>query len=215
MEEKKQTPTDSLRDIKQIMERSSRFISLSGFSGIAAGVCALTGLYYTVQYINCPEISKCLFERLRTESGNVIENELYRVALLTFCSAFILSFFFTWLRSKKTAIPLWGPVAKRLMWHVAVPMIAGGLFIFRMIQLQQYELVAPGCLLFYGLALINASKFTLQEVRYLGYTEIILGLLNSWFIDYGLQFLAVGFGILHIFYGIIMWWKYERKGKLL
>jgi hypothetical protein len=97
------------------------------------------------------------------------------------------------------------------MWNVAVPLIAGAVFLYAMVRLKQYELVAPGCLVFYGLALVNASKYTLQEIRYLGYCEIVLGLVNCFFIGYGLQFWAIGFGLLHIVYGSIMWWRYERK----
>ena len=73
-----------------------------------------------------------------------------------------------------------------------------------------FGLVAPTTLLFYGLALYNAGKYTLDEIRYLGVSEIILGLLGCIFIGYGLMFWALGFGVLHIVYGFMMWWKYER-----
>lgn len=206
-----QQPDETLRDIKQMMERSSRFISLSGLSGIAAGICALAGVYLVTLKIDCWKIADCLFNRLGEEGGTTLESELYGIAAGTFIAAFVLAFFFTWLRSKKTNTPVWGPVARRLMWNVAIPLGAGALFLFRMAELQQYELIAPGCLIFYGLALVNASKYTLSEIRYLGYTEILLGLINCWFIGYGLYFWAIGFGVCHIIYGIIMWLKYERK----
>ena len=77
-------------------------------------------------------------------------------------------------------------------------------------QLGEFELVAPGCLLFYGLALVNASKYTLGEVRYLGYGQLALGIMCLWYTGYGLYFWAMGFGILHIIYGVLMWYKYER-----
>jgi len=73
-----------------------------------------------------------------------------------------------------------------------------------------YNLVAPGCLVFYGLALVNASKYTLGEIRYLGYGQLILGIINLWQLSYGLYFWAAGFGILHIIYGIVMWYRHER-----
>ncbi len=210
MEEKNQQPIDALKDIKQMMERSSRFISLSGLSGIAAGVCALAGVYLVMLKIDCWKIDDCLFQRLINEGGE-LETQLYLIAAGTFSAAFVSAFFFTWLRSKKSNVPIWGLVARKLMWNVAVPLVTGAFFLYGMIRLEQYELIAPGCLIFYGLALVNASKYTLSEIRYLGYTEIILGLINCWYTGYGLHFLAVGFGALHIIYGAIMWWKYERK----
>jgi hypothetical protein len=91
--------------------------------------------------------------------------------------------------------------------------MAGAVFLFRMLQLAQFDLVAPGCLIFYGLALINGSKYTLGEVKYLGYGNLLLGVINLWYVGYGLHFWAMGFGVLHIVYGIVMWNKYERKAK--
>lgn len=91
-----------------------------------------------------------------------------------------------------------------------VPLIAGGLFILAMLQYDEWRYVAPASLIFYGLALVNAGKYTLTDVRYLGYCEIIAGLVNTQFIGYGLYFWAAGFGLLHIIYGFVMWWKYEK-----
>jgi hypothetical protein len=88
----------------------------------------------------------------------------------------------------------------------------GGIYLWKMIQQGAFGLIAPGCLIFYGLSLVNASKYTLKEVRYLGYCQVALGLINLWFIGYGIFFWAIGFGVLHIIYGIVMWWKYEKAG---
>ena len=90
-------------------------------------------------------------------------------------------------------------------------MIVGGIFIYRMMDMGFYQLVAPACLLFYGLALVNASKYTLGEIRYLGYGQLLLGIWNLWSLGYGLYFWAAGFGVLHIIYGLLMWWKYEHE----
>jgi len=140
-------------------------------------------------------------------------HRLFQIAVYTFCAAFFLAFLFTYLRSKKNNIPLWGYASRRLLVNVAVPMLAGAVYLFREIQFGNYGLVAPGCLIFYGLALINASKYTLGEVRYLGYCQVLLGIINCWFVGYGLYFWALGFGVLHIVYGTVMWMKYERNKK--
>ena len=94
-------------------------------------------------------------------------------------------------------------------------MLAGGIFLFKLMQFGTFGLIAPGCLIFYGLALVNASKYTLNEIRYLGYLEILLGIVALFFIRYGLYFWATGFGVLHILYGGYMWWKYEHKAEKL
>lgn len=206
-----QQSLEDLQHIKRMMERSSRFISLSGFSGIAAGLCALVGAWFANTKIKCWVNGDCSINRLLDTGGIQLLNELLWIATLTFISAFISAFFFTWLRSKKTNTPMWGNATIRLFWNTVIPLIVGGIFIIRLMQLGEFELVAPGCLIFYGLALVNASKYTLGEIRYLGYGQLALGIMNLWYIGYGLYFWAMGFGILHILYGILMWYKYERN----
>ena len=78
-------------------------------------------------------------------------------------------------------------------------------------ELKQYDVIAGGSLIVYGLALINGSKYTLGEIRYLGYAELITGIISLWLPEYGLYFWAFGFGLLHIIYGFTMWWKYDYR----
>jgi len=199
-----------LQHIKQMMERSSRFISLSSLSGISAGLCGLAGAWVAKKKIDCWQGVDC--------SGvspvhSVIEllNYLLLVAIVTFVAAFIAAFIFTLYRSKKAGVSLWGSISLRLFWNISIPIVVGGFFLLRAMQLGQFELLAPGCLLFYGLGLVNAGKYTLREVTWLGYTEIVLGLISLWVTDYGLYFWGAGFGILHIVFGLVMWFRHERN----
>lgn len=210
-------PIQTLAEIKQMMDRSSRFVSLSGWSGIAAGICALVAAWLANKKFNEYGIHENEYEAKAnyTRDGNLLQldRELLILAVITFIVAFFFAFLFTYLRSRKTGVPIWGFMARKVIINVAVPMTVGGLLIWRILDFGLYELVAPACLLFYGLALINASKFTLSEVRYLGYLQLLLGIINLWIIGYGLYFWAAGFGLLHILYGIVMWNKYERNKK--
>jgi hypothetical protein len=199
----KQTSLKELHQIKQMMERSSRFISLSGLSGISAGILALLGAWLAVQKIS----------RYAHGIGIDYENlvtQLIFIATGVLITAFVAAFIFTSLRSKKDGVSIWGVTTYRLLINLAIPLVAGAFFVFRILQMGHIFLIAPTCLIFYGLALINASKYTLGEIRYLGYCELVLGIINLWVPGYGLVFWAAGFGVLHIIYGIIMWWKYER-----
>ena len=211
-----QQPLEELQHIKRMMERSSRFISLSGLSGMAAGVCALVGAWFANNVIvesgGPSAYREAITRTIEIDSlGDFMGHKLFQIAAFTFIAALCLAFLFTYLRGKKNNTPIWGHTAQRLLINVAIPMAVGGIYLFRQMQLGNYGLVAPGCLIFYGLALVNASKYTLGEVKYLGYCQLVLGIINCWFIGYGLYFWAVGFGVLHILYGIVMWWKYERK----
>ena len=210
-------PVQALKDIKRLMDRGSRFVSLSGWSGVAAGFCALVAAWIAGKKLEkYGDVADREEERatLTNEGGLLqLDRELLVLAVTTFVAALVLAFIFTYLRSRKTGVPLWGMMARKLIIHIAVPMIVGGLLIWRITDFGLYGFVAPACLLFYGLALINASKFTLSEVRYLGYLQLLLGIINLWVMNYGLYFWAAGFGVLHIVYGIVMWRKYERNEK--
>lgn len=205
-------PVNDLRHIKQMMERSSRFISLSGLSGISAGICAMAGAYLAYPAIdgyqdagrNQSAADLSLFELM-------MNSRLFHIAAGTFLAALISAFVFTWIKSKREGIPIWGNTAKRLLLNVSIPLLAGGIFLVKLIDLGIFSLIAPGCLVFYGLALINASKYTLDEIRYLGYLQLFLGIINLWFPGDGIYFWAIGFGLLHIIYGLTMWMKYDRE----
>ena len=209
---------ETLQDIKNMMERSSRFISLSGLSGISAGICALAGAWVAQPYVSGTKdfiinTGSAMGQARVGDYARILNNWLFWIAAVTFFSALISAFIFTYIKSKKEGIPLWGTTAQRLLLNVSVPLITGGIFLFRLIHFDTFGLIAPGCLIFYGLALINASKYTLGEIKYLGYCQLILGIINLWFVGYGLYFWAFGFGILHIVYGAYMWRKYERGNR--
>ncbi|MEO5942674.1 MAG: hypothetical protein ABIP30_00510 [Ferruginibacter sp.] len=210
-----QQSLETLQDIKKMMERSSRFISLSGLSGISAGICALIGAWIAHPYVFGTRDfvihrSMAVEQAMAGDYSAIFNTWLFWIAAATFLTALASAFIFTYVRSKKEGIPLWGVTAKRLLFNVSVPLLVGAIFIFRLIHFGTFGLVAPGCLLFYGLGLVNASKYTLGEIKYLGYCQLLLGIINLWFVGYGLYFWAFGFGVLHILYGAYMWWKYER-----
>src|SRR4051794_10208594 len=147
---------DTLNDIKLMMERSSRFISLSGLSGIAAGACALVGSWLANNVIKEGRYSVAEIRDMSARNDNVISlndwlsSELVQIAAFTFIAAFALAFIFTYLRSKKANTPIWGLQARRLLLNVMIPMVAGGIYLFALMQNKTYGLIAPGCLIFYG-----------------------------------------------------------------
>jgi hypothetical protein len=211
-----QQSLEDLQHIKKMMEHSSRFISLSGLSGISAGLCALIGAWVAYPYVFGQKdfvINDivAVAQASANDYSIIFNTYLFWIAAATFVGAFISAFFFTWVKSKKDGTPIWGNTAKRLLINVSIPVVVGGLFLFKMMHYGTFGLVAPGCLIFYGLGLINASKYTLDEIRYLGYFQIAIGIINLWFVGYGLYFWAMGFGVMHILYGVYMWMKYERE----
>jgi len=198
---------EDLAHIRSMMERSSRFISLSGLSGVFAGLSALIGGLYVYQ----------LFKANGLEYFNG-EHKLYSVDLVSelFLTAFIIlvfaltfGIFFTIRKSRKYDLPIWTSATKKMLLNLAIPLVTGGIFCLALLYHEIYVLIAPVTLLFYGLSLVNAEKYTFSDVKYLGFCQLILGCISLFYLGYGLIFWIIGFGILHILYGLIMFKKYK------
>ncbi len=201
---------ETLQDIKRMMERSSRFISLSGLSGVSAGICALIGAWIARGYMRSYAV-EVTTDTGAISAGDMLEMRMLVLAVGVLAAALLSSTWFTWRKARKSQLPIWDHASKKLAINMAIPLAAGGFFALGLLQHGGWNFIAPACLVFYGLALVNASKYTLTDIRYLGILEIVLGCVNMYFPHEGLYFWATGFGLLHIIYGLIMWWKYERS----
>jgi len=198
---------EDLSHIRQMMERSSRFISLSGLSGVFAGLVALFGAVYVYFVFQREGIS--YFDGNRNVFSESLVKELVVIGLVILVLAVFSGYFFTAKKSRSKNLKIWDKTTKRLLFNFSVPLFIGGIFCLGLLYHHLFVMIAPTTLIFYGLALVNAEKYTLTDVKYLGYCEIILGLLSLFFLGWGLVFWSIGFGILHIVYGIVMYKKYE------
>ena len=202
---------EDIKEIKDIMNRSSRFISLSGLSGISAGIIALIGVYaaYQTVYIN-----QDYFGYGKAIISNEILATLLLIAIVTVVLSIVTVIYFTTKETKKRNQKIWDHQTKRLLINLLIPLITGGILCLMLLLKGYIGIVAPLTLIFYGLALINASKYTLNEIRSLGVIQIVLGLIATHFIGFGLLFWAVGFGILHVVYGVVMHLRYSSCAGL-
>lgn len=212
MEQATRNPKEDLQAIREIMERSSRFLSLSGISGVFAGAVGLIGAL--AAYMILPDLNVLTSEDITGSQNGLITSTLFLYLginlLLVLLVAVVGAVFFSVRKAKKANQPFWNSSTKRMINYFMIPFITGGAFSLILILRNDILLVAPAMLIFYGLALVNAGKFTLSEVHYLGITEIVLGLVAAVFVNWGLLFWALGFGLMHIVYGMMMYFKYER-----
>lgn len=198
---------DDLSHIRSMMERSSRFISLSGLSGVFAGLVALTGAVYVYFVFRREGIN--YFDGNRNVFSASLVQELSLIGFVILALALLSGYYFTARKSKANNLKIWDKTTQRLLFNFAIPLLTGGLFCLGLLYHHLFVLVSPATLIFYGLSLINAEKYTLTDVKYLGYCQIILGLLAFFFLGWGLVFWAFGFGVLHIVYGLMMFKKYR------
>jgi hypothetical protein len=203
---------DRLKDISEIrslMEQSSKFLSLSGLSGISAGSVGLVAAGIAQWAILRSGSQTSDGVSLGMDKGRLITFFVI-TAFLTLIAALSLAAFFSIRMARKKGLPVWTKTAKSLILNLFVPLSAGGAFCFILLYHDLIFLIAPSMLMFYGLALFNTSKYTLDEIRYLGIIEICLGLIASIWSQFGLVFWGIGFGVLHIIYGTLMYFKYEK-----
>jgi len=205
---------EQLREIKSMMEKSSRFISLSGWSGVAAGVAALGGAALAYPYVDLTERETIRGIYHREGYQSIIDyffHPLTYIAMGTFFVAVIGAFIFTYIKSQKQKINIWGSMTRKVAFHFLVPFVAGSLFIVHLVLNKDFIYVAPLSLIVYGISLFSVYKFTIHETLYLALALIALGLSNLLLSGYSYIFWVTGFGFCHIVYGVYMWYKYDRK----
>jgi hypothetical protein len=200
------TPQDDLVQIRSMMERSVKFLSLSPWAAVMAGVYALLGALFAKQYLY--DMSRVPFE----DGGDVAALfPLVGIALAVLVLAAGTAFVLSHRKARSAGQPFWTPAARRVLANFTLPMLVGGAFVAILYAKGHYSLLAAAMLLFYGVSLFCAGNFTFSDVRMLGVLEMLTGLMAAFLPMQSLLLWAFGFGVLHIVYGAILYWKYERN----
>jgi MFS family permease len=202
---------EDIKAIRKIMEESSRFLSLSGLSGVSAGVTAIAGALIAYFFIldNGSIQYEAYLKSLSASEASVIRWQLMAVAVIVLLLSILLAFWFSIKKAKRDGKNFMTPISKRLLISLLIPLATGGVFIIVLMLQNNIQLIVPCFLIFYGLALVNAGKFTFGEIFYLGILQIVTGLVSAFVPGWGLIFWIFGFGVLHIIYGLAMYRKYE------
>lgn len=193
---------DTLKDIKGMMEKSTKCLSLSRFSGIFLGTYAIFGAFATYYLLVIDSFGMNANERKLT---------IAIIAIAVLALSILTAAFLSERKAKRTGDSIFSQSAKRVHKNLFVCLLPGGVLTIAMFLNGNVQYITTIMLCFYGLALISASRYTFRDILYLGYTMLTLGMANSFFTRYSLLFWTIGFGVFHIFYGILMYYKYERK----
>jgi hypothetical protein len=202
---------EDIKVIKKIMEESSRFLSLSGISGIIAGLLAIAGAvvakliitgtspaeeWYSVPLTADPAGSRSVF---------LLFADMAVVLVLSLAA----SVFFSSRKARESGHNAWTPVTRRMLTSLLIPLFTGGLFIIITLSRVPANVTVASTLIFYGLAVISAGKFTFGEIHWLGVLEVATGLVCLLLPEWSIFIWAVGFGVIHIFYGLFMHLRYK------
>jgi len=185
-----------LGQIRSLMEKSSKFVSISGLSGVLIGCYALLGTL--------------LGYFITASPGDLTTVDIFLILAILIL---VFSLFTGWLmarkKAKKNKQSIWNITSKSLLFAVSIPLVTGGILALVLLSQGYYNFIAGMLLIFYGLALAAGSIYTFTEVKWLGILEISLGLIAVSLPDHGLILWGLGFGVLHIIYGFIVYKKYE------
>lgn len=192
-----------IKEIRKMMEESSRFLSLSGLSGVLVGIYALLGAFMAESIIYTNKLFGWLL------NDNILFDLLILAAIILGLSLLTV-ILLTYRKARKGGKNIWNTGSRLMLINLAIPLTSGGILILIFLFKGVYEIAAPGCLIFYGLALVNAAKFTRQEIFYMGLFQVSLGILAALLPSLGLVFWTLGFGLIHIIYGALMYFRYER-----
>jgi len=193
---------EDLKAIREMMEKSSKFLSLSGLSGVLAGITAIAGAAFAYFYLLQDTAQ---FSRLQETAILLTDAGLVLFISISF------GLYFSWKKARKSNQKLFNKVMIKTLYNLSIPLLVGGIFSLIFLYRGEVEMIASIMLIFYGLALVNASKYTFDEIHYLGLTEIVLGVAAALFLHNGIIFWTIGFGLCHIIYGSVMYKKYDLK----
>jgi hypothetical protein len=209
------SPLDDIKHIRKMMEESSKFLSLSGLSGVAVGSFALVGA--AIAWFSVLEQGAVKYdEYVRVLKGPYSHNirfSLILIAAFVLVGALVSAWIISYRNSRKKGVSFWTPSAKKMVSSLFIVLATGGVLSIILLYHGYFKLIASIMLLFYGLGLLNCAKYSKHDLKLLASTEIILGLIAASLLSYGLLLWTIGFGVVHIVYGIAMYLKYERKER--
>ena len=201
----------SVNEIKELMERSSKFVSLSGLTGILVGIYSLIGSWLAVRALGLQDITTGTYSKVLNVTTPMRLKVIVILAAGVLVASIITAFAISYYKSRKSKQKLFNKLTYRLIWNFSIPLLTGGLFCMALLYHGHYGLTSSVMLLFYGMTLVNVSKYTFSNIGWLGYTFVVLGLLDCFFEGHGLLFWTLGFGVLHIIYGVLFYFLYERN----
>jgi hypothetical protein len=172
-----------LEFIRRTMERSSTFTAVPGLGGVGIGVVGVcAAALASIQ----PSAERWL-----------------AAWLLAAVAALCLGIAAMWRKAERSGVPLTGVVGRRFALGISAPLVAGAAITSALWRAGEYAVMPPVWLLLYGAGVVTGGLFSASVVRATGACFMAVGLAavvtpESW----GNSWLAIGFGGLHIGFGI-------------
>src|SRR5437868_8349161 len=179
---------DNLRFIRETMENASSFTAVSGWGQCAIGLTALGAAYIAAR---------------QSAPGHFVTGGWIKVWLVAAFVSLALSAGTMWLKARAAELPLWSRPGRKLVLNFAPPALVGALLTLALARNGPTTLIPPTWLLLYGAGVITGGAFSVRIVPVMGLCFMLLGVVALFSPAVWVNVLmAVGFGGLHIIFGI-------------
>lgn len=180
---------ENLRVIRALMERSTKYSTFSGVSGVVAGLASIVGCIVTRSLGPDPARFPAAFLVIWTA-----------VIIVAVGADFVLMK----RRAARVGKHVISRLGKQMVMASAPGLGAGAVLTLYMLQHNMLGDIYPFWMLAYGIAVAATGLFSQREVSILGAAFLITGAATLFAPGIGLEMMAATFGGFHIVYGLAM-----------
>jgi hypothetical protein len=178
---------DNIRFIREAMERAGSFTSIPGWGGVGVGVTAIAAAFIAQQFLG-----RSLRMWLATWLAEAVV-------------AAVIGFGTMAIKARRSEAPFMSGAAKRFFVSYFAPLVAGAVVTFALVRVESYSAIPSTWLLLYGTAFVSSGAFSIRVIPMMGIAFMLIGALAA-LVPLGASniLLGVGFGGLHIIFGLII-----------
>lgn len=193
---------DDLRYIRQTLAAAGHISTVPGKGLMVVGALALGAVVVNLQFTGAPWSPRP--PDLKTVSDGLF------VWLLLLVISFTAGTLAMRSKARRTQQALWSPVLRKASWGYGSAMALGAILTGSLLAAGLLELLPEVWLGCYGVALVTAGGYSVAPVRWMGLC-FLLAAAGAAFTpaSYGLTWLALGFGWVHIAFGAYIAWRYD------
>jgi hypothetical protein len=178
---------DNIRFIRDAMERAGSFTSIPGWGGVGVGITAIVTAVIAQQFLG-----KSLRLWLATWLAEAVVAAIIGFGTMT-------------LKARRSEAPFMSGAAKRFFISYFAPLVAGAVITFALVRVEAYAAIPATWLLLYGTAFVSSGAFSIRVIPVMGIAFMLFGVLSAFVpLNASNVILGIGFGGLHIIFGLII-----------
>jgi len=180
---------DNLRFIRETMERAGAFTAVPGWGGFATGVSALAATVFAAR---------------QSSAGAWLAIWLIEGVFAIALGAWTMK-----RKADSAQLPLLSAPGRRFLLSFAPPLLVGALLTLVLYEAGLTRVIPGTWLLLYGTGVVTGGAYSVRVVPLMGMCFMLVGAVALFCpFSWGTALLGVGFGGLHVVFGIIIARRY-------